>query len=295
MQILDWDDFRLLLAVAREGSFFSAARQLGVNHTTVSRRMAAFEKAVGAQLIQRSRQGVALTAAGTSLLPRAERMEAEMRAAFTGFTELDGATRGTVRLATPEVFGTALVAPNIHRLREAHPELQLELAPESRAVNLSKREADIAISLRPPPRGRLITRRLMDYRLGLFASRSYLQNAPPISEPAQLPNHAFVGYIDDLLDIAELRFFEEFAPGASTVFRSSSVSAQQSAVIAGVGLGFLHLFAATDPDLVQILPKEIEIKRSYWLVFHADQQREIRIRAVIEFLDKLAGEYRSSR
>ena len=293
--MLDWDDLRLFLSVARDGSFIGAGRRLGINHSTVSRRLSALERAVDARLFDRSPRGISPTHAGLTLLAHAERIEAEVLAATGDVAARDSDVAGTVRLATPEAFGTFLVAPNIPLLHARHPRLQLELAPETRTVSLSKREADIAIGFRQPPRGRLVARRLTDYRLGLYASREYLERAGPVRDPADLSAHPFVWYIDEYLDAPELRFLGQIVSGARTVFRSSSIAAQQAAVAAGVGIGALHLFTAgRDPRLVRVLAGSVEIQRSYWLILHTDQQRLPRVRAAIDFLNQVVDQNRDA-
>lgn len=291
--MLDWDNLRIFLAVMRDRSLLGAARKLGIDHTTTARRLSVLETAVGARLFDRSPRGVEPTAAGLALLTHAENIERDVIAATTRIAESDPSVGGIVRLATPEAFGTSFVAPAMHRLHARHPRLQIELAPESRAVSLSKREADIAIALRPPPGGRLVTRRLVDYRLGLYASRDYLAGKGAIT-PDALGVHPFVGYIDELIDLPDLRYLEQVAPAARTVFRSSSIAAQQAAVAAGMGLGVLHVFTAeADARLVRLFPTEIEVIRSYWLILHTDQQRLSRVRAAIEFLDEIVAENRA--
>ena len=291
--MLDWDNLRIFLAVMRDRSLLGAARKLGIDHTTTARRLSVLETAVGARLFDRSPRGVEPTAAGLALLTHAENIERDVIAATTRIAESDPSVGGIVRLATPEAFGTSFVAPAMHWLHARHPRLQIELAPESRAVSLSKREADIAIALRPPPGGRLVTRRLVDYRLGLYASRDYLAGKGAIT-PDALGVHPFVGYIDELIDLPDLRYLEQVAPAARTVFRSSSIAAQQAAVAAGMGLGVLHVFTAeADARLVRLFPTEIEVIRSYWLILHTDQQRLSRVRAAIEFLDEIVAENRA--
>ena len=284
--MLNWDDLRLVLAVARDGSLVAAGWRLALDHTTLSRRLSALEAALGARLFDRSPRGATVTDAGRALTISAERMEAEVLTATAFVTEHASAVEGVVRLSTPDPIGTFLIAPNAHLLTRAHPALQLELTPESRMVSLSKREADIAIVLRQPPKGRVSARRLVDYRLGLYASRTYLAQAAPIRDPAEIGRHPLVWYIDELINMPELRFLHEVAGEAVTTFRSSSIVAQQEAVAGGLGLGMLHIFAAErDSGLVRILADRIEIKRSYWLVVHEDLRRLPRIRAVIDFID----------
>jgi DNA-binding transcriptional LysR family regulator len=290
---LIWDDLRLFLAIARAGRMTVAARAVGLDQTTMARRLNALEASVGSTLTERSPRGIRLTDAGAALVAFAERMEAEVSAAAQMLGGRDAAVSGTVRLATPEAFGTYLIAPNVPALSARHPALQLELSPQSRMVSLINREADLAITLNRPPKGRVVARRLVDYRVGLYASKAYLAEHGPIDGLEQAADHPFAWYIDDMLELPELRYLREISVDARPVFRSSSIAAQQAAVAAGLGLGMLHVFAAeADGRLVRILPEKVEIVRSYWLVMHADQQKLPRIRAVVDFLDELVAENR---
>lgn len=290
---LIWDDLRLFLAIARAGRMTVAARAVGLDQTTMARRLNALEASVGSALTERSPRGIRLTDAGAALVAFAERMEAEVSAAAQMLGGRDAAVSGTVRLATPEAFGTYLIAPNVPALSARHPALQLELSPQSRMVSLINREADMAITLNRPPKGRVVARRLIDYRVGLYASKAYLAQHGPIDGLEQAADHPFAWYIDDMLELPELRYLREIVVDARPVFRSSSIAAQQAAVAAGLGLGILHVFAAeADERLVRILPEKVEIIRSYWLVMHADQQKLPRIRAVVDFLDELVAENR---
>jgi DNA-binding transcriptional LysR family regulator len=290
ISMLNWDDLRLFLAASRDRSFVAAGRRMQIDQTTVARRLSALEQMVGSSLFHRSPRGITLTEAGVSLSAHAERIEAEVMAASARLEEREGEITGTVRLATPEAFGTFLVAPNAVRLHERHPDLQLELVPESRTVSLSSREADLAVALRRPPRGRLVARKLTDYRLGLYGAAGFLRAHPPITDLAAARTHPFVWYIDEMIDIPELRYFDQLVAGSATAFRSSSIAAQHEAVANGLGLGILHAFAAdADPRLVRVLPQNIQVTRSYWLVVHKDEQRLPRVRAVIDFLTDLVA------
>lgn len=264
-----------------------AARKLGVDHTTVSRRLTALEADVNERLVERSPRGAALTAAGAAILEHAERMEAEAVAVAEQLGAAAGPS-GAVRLATPEAFGAFLVAPAAAALHAEHPGLELELVASPRAVNLTKREADMAVTLRRPTQGRLYTQKLVDYRIGLYASRDYLERHGEVNDLEELRRRPLVWYIDDLLEIPEMRYLSQVAEDAATVFRSTSIVAQQTAVASGLGVGVLHAFAAEqDPRLVRVLAHEVAIMRTYWLVLHADQRQAPRIRAVVDFLQDL--------
>jgi DNA-binding transcriptional LysR family regulator len=291
--MLNWDDLRVFLAVAREGGLMPAARKLGVDHTTVARRLTALENAVGARLVDRSPRGVRLTDAGATLTEHAERIEGETLAAGLRLNGADQKPSGVVRLATPEAFGVWLVAPFVKTFHRRYPDIQLELAPKSQAVSLSKRDADIAITLSRPVQGRLYSRKLVDYRLGLYASRAYLEAVGPIEDMERLRDVCAVSYIDDLIDLPELRYLDQISPQPRTIFRSNSIVAQQAAVAAGLGVGLLHIFSAgKDPGLVRVLADSIAIERGYWLAVHADQRHLPRIRAVVDFLQDIVREHR---
>jgi DNA-binding transcriptional LysR family regulator len=291
--MLNWDDLRLFLIAGRDRSFVAAGRRMQIDQTTVARRLSALERTVGSQLFHRSPRGIMFTAAGVALMAHAETIEAEVATASAALEERTGDIRGSVRLATPEAFGTFLVAPRVTKLHERHPGVQLELVPESRSVSLSSREADLAVALNRPPRGRLVARKLTDYRLGLYASAEYLRSHQTITNLDSARSHPFVWYIDEMIDIPELRYFDQVVAGSKVVFRSSSIAAQHEAVAHGLGLGILHAFAAdADVRLVRVLPKAVQIMRSYWLVVHKDQQSLPRVRAVIDFLVDLVGRNR---
>ncbi|CAN5408978.1 LysR family transcriptional regulator [soil metagenome] len=282
--MLDWDDLRIFLAVARAGSFVASSRGLGLNHTTLARRLTALEASLGTRLLDRSPRGVQPTKAGLDLIAHAERIEEEVLSAGRRVEKQDDAVSGVVRLATPEAFGTYFIAPRAHLLHRQHPQVELELAPESRAVNLSKREADIAISLNRPESGRFQAARLVDYRIGLYASENLLARVGPMDSLAALRGQPFISYIEEMIDLPELRNLD-LSLAKRCVFRSSSVAAQMEAVASGLGFGLLHCFAVSPHmRVVRVLPQAVEVVRSYWMVLHADLARVPRIRSVADFV-----------
>lgn len=288
---MNWDDLRLFLAVSRAGRFTAASRVLEIDHTTIARRVTALEKAINRTLFTRSPKGVTLTEAGVEMALHAERIEAEVLRAGNALCEAGQGVSGIVRLATPEAFGRFLVAPAAAKLAEDHPRLTLELAAESRLVSLINREADLSVVLKRPRQGRLIARRLTDYRVGLYASQTFLDRHGPIDTLQQAATLPFASYIDNLIELPELSYLHEAAGGARAVFRSSSISAQQVAVANGLGIGLLHVFAAEeDSRLVRLLPNEIEVTRTYWLAMHEDQRSVPRIRAVVDLIDALVAD-----
>jgi len=291
MHIADWDVLRVFLAVARTGRLVLAGRQLGLDHGTVSRRVDQLEKALGTRLFDRSPRGVALTDSGRALVVHAQRIETAVEEAGD-IGERGRAVAGTVRLSTPEAFGASFIACHVAELRTRYPGLTLELIPATRALSLSRREADLAITFSRPAQGRLVSRRLLRYGLGLYASRDYLRKCGPIRSVTELTRHPFVGYIEEIIEFPELRSLLPVSESAA--FRSSSILAQQQAVVHGSGLGLLHHFtAAPDARLAPVLPQEIQIQREYWLQRAADTVTAPRVRAVAGFLEDIVSRHRT--
>lgn len=293
MERFDWDDLRFFLAVARCGRLTTAARRLGADHATVSRRISSLEAALKAKLFERRPQGYGLTLHGEQLLTKAETMETEALAIQSDIGGADMALSGTVRIGAPDGFGTAFLAPRLARLVASYPELEVQLVAMPRLLSLSKREADVAITLAPPKEGKVIARKLVDYRLGLFASPAYLADRPPVSCPEDLFDHQVIGYIDDLIFTPELDYLDEVARGLRPRMQSSNLVAQMRATVAGAGICVLPMFmAAQEPELVPILPGAVALERAFWLVAHADLKDVARVRMVVDFI---VGETKAAR
>ena len=190
MERFDWDDLRFFLAVARSGRLTAAARRLGADHATVSRRITSLEEALKAKLFERRPQGYTLTAHGERLLAKAESMETEALAIQSDIGGADMALSGIVRIGAPDGFGTSFLAPRLALFAKAYPGLEIQLIAMPRLLSLSKREADVAITLAPPKEGKVVARKLSDYRLGLYASPDYLAAMPPVTPSAMRRSHS---------------------------------------------------------------------------------------------------------
>jgi DNA-binding transcriptional LysR family regulator len=286
---MNWDDIRVFLQVARQGQLLGAARSLGLNHATVARRLTALEQAMGSKLVSRRNNGTELTLAGQRLLAHAEMMEAATLSAREA-ADLDNAVAGTVRIGAPDGFGVGFLAARLHALAQRHPSLRLELVPVPRAFSLSRREADIAITLERPQQHQLISRKLVDYRLGLFASRSYLDEHGVPERIEDLEEHRLVGYVEDLIYSASLDYTGTFLRNWRSSVAIASALGQVEAVRSGCGIGILHYFMARQAtDLVAVLPDRV-LTRSYWTVMHEDQRRMRRVSIVSNFLAELVAE-----
>lgn len=280
---MNWDDVRIFLAVARAGQILGAARRLELNHATVSRRIAALEEALGTKLVRRLPTGSELTPAGQRFLGVAERMEADMIAARDELAS-EGDITGTVRIGAPDGFGVAFLASRLGALTAQHPGLAIQLVPVPRSFSLSRREADIAITVERPTEGRLVASKLVDYSLGLYASKDYAEIHGLPEKPAALSAHRLVGYVPDLVINPSLDYASEFGPSWNAAFSVSSALGQVEAVRAGAGIGILHAFIARAiPELVPV-PVVAPIRRSYWLVYHESVRSMRRIQTVGAFI-----------
>jgi DNA-binding transcriptional LysR family regulator len=281
---MNWDDVRIFLAVARAGQILGAARRLELNHATVSRRVAALEDSVGAKLFRRLTTGSELTPAGERFLTVAERMEADMIAARAELAGGDEDVSGTVRIGAPDGFGVAFLASRLGALTAQHRDLKIQLVPVPRSFSLSRREADIAITTERPSEGRLVAQKLVDYSLGLYASRAYAEANGLPEAPAELKAHRLVGYVPDLVFSPSLAYAQEFSPSWDAAFSISSALGQVEAVRSGAGIGILHAFIARSlPELVPVQAAK-PIRRAYWLVYHESVRPLRRIQAVAGFI-----------
>ncbi|WP_372800645.1 LysR family transcriptional regulator [Paracoccus seriniphilus] len=280
---MDWDDLRIFLAVARSESLSGAGRRLAMDASTVGRRIARLEHDIGATLFAKTPQGYRLTAEGGRLVAPAEAAEKAAKAANEA-TRQEAGISGVLRIGAPDGCANYLLPQVAHKLCEAHPGLEVQIVALPRVVNLSKREADMAIAVSPPDTGRLTVQRLTDYHLHLAAHRDYLQRHPDIRDLPDLRHHRMVGYIPDMIFDRELDYLSETGVQTAQI-TSNSVSVQMQAIRAAAGLGIVHDFAIPfAPDLQVILPDRIALKRSFWLLRHADDRGSRRMNLLAEAL-----------
>ncbi len=285
---MDWDNLRYFLEVARTGKLTTAARRLEVDHTTVSRRLQALEKSLGAQLFTRQSSGYTLSEAGRALLPQAEAMESACSAIERDRVEHTDTLSGHVRIGATEGYGSVVLAEQLAELTRRYPNLGIDLLAVPRTVHLSRREADIVITLERPERGPFIITKLTDYVLKLYASPDYLAQHPAIKSREDLREHAFVSYIDDLLYSKELLYLDEIGK-PRLVLRSTSILAQQQAAAAGAGIAILPAFAAdTDRRLQRVLGTEVEFTRTFWMLMPIELKDIARMKTTWNFLREMA-------
>lgn len=281
--MMNWDDLRVFLAVARSESLSGAGARLKIDAATVGRRIARLEGAVGAALFARSPQGYALSQAGQRLLVHAEQAEAAILAGAEVAAGADEGLRGLVRIGAPDGCANYLLPQVITRICAANPGLEVQLVALAQLFNLSRREADMAIGVSRPVTGRVTVQKLADYRLVLAASRAWLADRGRVRTRADLAGLRFVGYIPDLIFDKELDYLSEI--GAPPVALSSnSIPVQLNFLRQGAGVGIVHDFAlASAPELARILP-DFALPRSFWLIRHADDRRVARLHRFAEIL-----------
>lgn len=286
----NWEDARYFLAVARAGQLGRAAERLGVSNVTLSRHLAHLHSRVGSALFVRHSRGLNLTDEGHRLMRYLERAEAEIEAASEIFGGSDQQVSGTVRIAAPEGFALRVLTPQLQGLLHQHPDLNVEVVPQSRGFSLSRREADIAVMVGKPDEPKLDSISLGTYRLGLYASPTYLHGRGRPDSVESLKGHRLIGYVEDLLFSERLNTPKSLWPQWSSQVAVYSPIGQVEAVKAGLGIGMLHRFLLSESDgLVHLLPEQ-DMYREFFLVYHQSTEKIPRIRAAIDFLQSLTVE-----
>lgn len=289
---MHWDDVRLFLALARSPRLGSAARRVGQDATTVSRRIQRLEQGLQATLFERTPGGYVLTERGQLLLAQAEAMEAAALDIQQGAGNDAGTLSGPIRLSVSEGFGSRILGPRLAQFTGSFPAVHIDLIASTGFLNPSRREADLAVMLARPKSGPLVARKLTDYRLGLYAHGHYLGSAPPLREVGDLIRHRLIGYVPDLIYAPELRYLAEIDTRLEASICSSSINAQAELIAARAGCGILPCFIGdTLPGVVRALP-EIDIERNFWLVVHREARKIARIDRFVSWLDAVMAELR---
>lgn len=285
-QTENWDDLRIFLAVARAGTLSGAARTLRVNHSTVFRRIGAFEEGLGVRLFERLPNGYVLTAAGEEMREGALRVEEEITGLSRKVTGQDLRLSGTVRVTTIDMLAFGLLPRHLAGFRKAYPGIALELVIGNATLNLSRREADVALRVGNEPPETLVGRRVGKLVFAVYASVEYSELSP---EP-DLALHDWIGL--DSEHAALMRRFSAFLPGVQPVLRANSVAAALAAAQAGLGLAPLPCgLADREPDLVRVAPLPDDFTLDLWLLTHEDLRGTARIRALLDYIaDALRSE-----
>lgn len=285
-----WDDLQVFLAVHRRGSHKAAARALSVDPTTVGRRLAALEAAVGARLVVRTPDRVLATPVGLALATHAERIEAEVLAAERELEARDVRVEGALRVTAGDGLVHYVLLPALAELRREHPALAVELRADTRVLDLSRREADVAVRLARPKEPALVARRLGTLPFALFASQAYLDRRGAPRSLAALAAHDWIGFEASLDNLPQFRWLRRSIPEPRYVLRANATTTQVLACADGHGVALLPLLVAPrEPRLRRLLPRLVGPSRDMWGVVHADLRGNPRVQIVLAWLARLVA------
>lgn len=284
--MLDWDDLRYFLAVAHEGSTLAAGRSLRTSQTTVARRVAALERALGVTLFDKRQAGYAPTPAGEELLARARAVASAAQSFEEAAAAVARETSGTVRITTEEIFANTLLAPMLRELHERHPEIVIELDTQQQLLELGDGQADIALRStgQEPPAG-TVGRRLCVDNWTLYGSREYamLHGVPRTRD--DLAKHVIIGGGGGKLWLHYEAWLRSLGLEKQVAMHHATSTGLLSGVRSGFGLGVLPCVVAdADPDLVRCFTPREGHGRDMWLLTHERVRRSPRVRLAMDFL-----------
>lgn len=284
-----WDDLRFFLELARAGRLTIAARRLGVEHTTVARRIQALERETGTVLFTRTPNGYELSAAGEKVLPVAQAMADAFSSTSQVFPHSPDPMDGLVRIGANEGYGTVVLPRHVAGLVTEHPSLSIEILALPRAIPLPRQEADIVISIDRAERGPYKIVRLAEYRLGLYASESYLDRYRPIRSRDDLKGHTYIDYIEELALAKNVPTPSSITQPGVVPIRSTSILAQRTVAESGMGLAILPCYLVPSSSCLRsVLADEISFTRTYWMMSQIDLLNTSRVRATWDYLHEAA-------
>ncbi len=292
--MIDWSDLRFVLAVARAGSALRAAHALGVNQTTVTRRITQLEAAVGGTLFERRQSGYHATPLGARMTAVAERIEDEVIALESAISAEQRQLSGRVRLTTSEALASQLVAPLLPDFRKQHSGILVELFADDRRFDLARGDADIALRTGSRPDGAgIVARRLPNVAWSVYCSRSYANEHGAPDSIEALNGHPILGMHGALAERPPALFLTRAAPGSKVSARSNSLGNLVSALKGGLGIAMLPcLIGDVDAELLRCLPPVEEVESEMWLIVREEVRSERHVRA---FADYLAAQIQAMR
>lgn len=286
---MNWDDAKIFLAIAREGTLSAASKLLKLGIATTSRRLERLEEALGIRLFTRDQLGYKLTDEGSALISQAEALEQAGFAFSNAAHKKNESVMGHVCLATAQGLADHLIIPALPSLTGANPNLTIEIVTGVSTVNLYRRDADIALRMVRPERGNVRIRKLGTLGFGLYASESYLQRRPNPDRPNSLEHDDFIGWSETQQHLQSAQWLEKTLKGRPCRLTTTTMSAQFSAVQTGLGLAVLPHFIARKIGLICLLD-DIGCNQSIWLAIHSDLAHSRRIRVVADFLTALVSD-----
>jgi DNA-binding transcriptional LysR family regulator len=274
----DWEDIRHFAALAREGTLSAAARKLGVDHVTVARRVAALEASTGLKLVDRRARATTLTEEGKRIAEVAAPMEEAAFALSRTAQAAKPGIEGEVAISAPPNFASAVIAPQLIRLRQQHPGIRIKLIGEKRTASLSRKEADLALRLLRPIESGLFVRRIGSFGFGLYGAPAYLNKTPAHAL-------AFIGYDASMAESPQEVWLRTVVGDREVVLRTNDLETQVAAARSGLGIAALpHYLGEGDPRLQRHEVSQKPISRDVWLLVHRDLRQVPTVRAVMDFL-----------
>jgi DNA-binding transcriptional LysR family regulator len=291
--MIDWGDPRFFLAVARAGSTAAAARSLGVNQSTVVRRVAALEEELGLRLFDKKRNGYRLTPQGEALMQDAASVEASVLALTRRAAALDSAFTGSLGVTTAEGMALGVVPQLLNEFHRLHPGIQVNLLVDDRYHDLSDGRAEVALRAGPPGDDSLIGRKLADQCWAVYASRAYLERFGAPTTPGDLDSHRVIGFEGAIENITAARWLRTVAPNCQVIHRSNSVLGLLFAAQSGFGLALLPCQIG-DPEvcLVRVLDPQPGLTNGFWILTHQDLHKRPKIRAFFDFMAEEIAKHR---
>lgn len=289
---MNWDDLRYALAVSELGSLSAAADALGVNASTVLRRIAALEKSVGTRLFERDRTGYRVTQEGGALMASLQPVQERIAGIARSFMADDVGVESVVRMAAPAALSSALIVPRLGQFRSLHPGLSLDIQSSHGAPPVKLGMLDIALSYGRPVAGDMVIRKLADVGYGLYASPELLSRFREVKQ-GDLSGVPLVGFASSASSLAPLEWLEKAGSEAQTVLRSDDANCRFSAVVSGVGVAILPCFLTDQaPGITRIYGPDTVGRVELWLATHKETRHVSRMRVLVDFLIKLTRDRR---
>ena len=291
---MDWDDLRFVLAVSRAGSALGAARQLGVNQSTVVRRLAQVEASAGADLFDRKQTGYCVTELGRQMVETAERVETEMHALRDRIAAAGRTVSGVVRLTTSERLADIIVAQCVREFQQLYPDVRIELFAEDRRLDVARGEADIALRAGSRPEGAgIVARKLLELGWTIYCSADYAAKHDMPKAREEIRAHAIIGMEGSMAQLPGPRWMAAAAPDVAVRFSSNSLSNLIASLRAGLGIATLPcLVGDREPSLVRCMPPPRELDSDLWLIVREELKSMPAARALADFLVKHVLEHR---
>ena len=285
---MDWNNLRYIKAIANTGNVAEAANQLDMHQSTVFRRLNTLEKNLGVRLFERLPSGYVMTTAGEDFYRAAERIEADISALNRRISGQDMRPSGTIRVTMSDGLLVKLLAPCLAQFHQAYPEIELEVLISKEMLNLTRRDADIAIRTTNQPLETLVGRKVSQVAIAVYGSNEYLKDSPNLND---LNRHDWIGFDETVIDTATARWLKQTVPDVTFQYRFNTCMGILAAVKENIGLALLSCYLGdNDPNLVRVSSPILELEKQLWILTHEDLRYVTRIRTFIDFVASFLNE-----